>query len=154
MRICICICSLSYTCIYIILALFLSLVQTDVISDCLNPMWMPWTNRAFVFNRMHSLSSIYIGVFNHKLGPMHHTGCGRVAIDLRKFEPNTSYTLKYELFSSPTITNRKVSNCHLHYRSDSVHVSLTAILSTFDRQKEVLPYACKYQMISQRRKNR
>jgi hypothetical protein len=108
-------------CIHFILFLpSISLVQTEVVSDCLNPMWMPWTDRAFVFNRMHSLSSIYIGVFNHRLGPMYHTGCGRVAIDLRKFEPNTSYTLKYELFASPTITNRKVSKCHLHYRSDFV----------------------------------
>lgn len=84
------------------------LVQTDMISDCLDPLWMPWTQRAFVFNRMHPLSSIYIGVFNHKVGLVKHTGCGRIAVDLRDFEPNIIYTLKYELFSSPVLTNRKV----------------------------------------------
>jgi hypothetical protein len=85
------------------------LVQTDVIPDCLNPMWMPWTQRAFIFNRMYPLSSIYIGVFNHNIGPQHHTGCGRITVDLRRFEPNTVYTLKYQLFSSPVVTSRKVS---------------------------------------------
>ena len=62
------------------------LVQTDIISDCLNPMWMPWSQRAFVFNRMHELSSIHIGVFNHKFGPIRHNGCGRVTIDLKEFK--------------------------------------------------------------------
>ncbi len=62
------------------------LVQTDMISDCLSPMWMPWTQRAFVFNRMHELSSIHIGVFNHKLGPLNHTGCGRITVDLKEFK--------------------------------------------------------------------
>ena len=88
------------------------LVQTDVISDCLSPMWMPWTQRAFVLNRMQAHSTVYIGVFNHNLGPMKHTGCGRVTIDLTKFETNTVYTLKYELFTSPVITQRKVSQLH------------------------------------------
>ncbi len=84
------------------------LVQTDRLSDCLSPMWMPWTQRAFVFNRMHALSSIYIGVFNHVIGPYKHHGCGRVTVDLRELQPNTVYTLKYELFSSPVLTQRKV----------------------------------------------
>jgi hypothetical protein len=93
-----------------------SLVETDIISDCLNPMWMPWTQRAFIFNRMYSLSSIYIGLCNHTLGPMHHKGCGRIAIDLRAFEPNTVYTLKYELFSSPILTTRKVSTLRSNFQ--------------------------------------
>mmetsp|Transcript_19961 Transcript_19961/g.22835 ORF Transcript_19961/g.22835 Transcript_19961/m.22835 type:complete len:1095 (+) Transcript_19961:84-3368(+) len=83
------------------------LVETDVIADCINPMWMPWTQRAFVFNRMHELSSIYIGVFNHKYGPAQHDGCGRIAVDLSELKTKTVYTMKYELFSSPILTNRK-----------------------------------------------
>jgi len=83
------------------------LVQTDVIPDCINPMWLPWTQRAFVFNRMHELSSIYLGIFNHRYGPAQHDGCGRIAIDLSELKTNTIYTMKYELFSSPILTNRK-----------------------------------------------
>lgn len=86
------------------------LVETDVIIDCLNPMFMPWSQRAFVFNRTNALSSVYIGVFNHEHGIFKHTGCGRIAIDLNKFEPNTEYTLKYNLYNSPLMSKRKVSN--------------------------------------------
>jgi len=81
--------------------------QTDYLSDCLSPMWMPWTQRAFVFNRMHALSSIYVGVFNHEIGPFKHHGCGRIAIDPREFRTNTIYTLKYDLHSSPVLSDRK-----------------------------------------------
>lgn len=38
------------------------LVETDVIRNCNNPMFMPWSQRAFVFNTMHALSSLYVGV--------------------------------------------------------------------------------------------
>lgn len=84
------------------------LVETDVIPDCLNPMWMPWTQRAFVFNRMHALGSIYLAVFDHDSGPFKDRGCGRTTVDLREFEPNTVYNLTYDLFSSPVLSNRKV----------------------------------------------
>ncbi len=67
------------------------LVKTDMILDCLSPMWMPWTQRAFLFNRMHEVSSIHIGVFNHMFGPItKHTGCGRVTIDLKEFKVCTT----------------------------------------------------------------
>ena len=85
------------------------IVETDVIMDCLNPMWMPWSQRAFMFNRTNALSSLYVGVFNHEHGPFKHNGCGRIAIDLNKFEPNTVYTLKYNLYNSPLMSTRKVS---------------------------------------------
>lgn len=69
---------------------------------------MPWTQRAFLFNRMSSISSIYyVGVFKHDTRPFKHHGCGRFAIDIREFEPITIYTLKYNLFSSPLLANRK-----------------------------------------------
>jgi hypothetical protein len=84
------------------------IVQTDVIHDCQNPIFLPWTQRAFLFNRMHPLSTLYIGVYNHNYGPFHHGNIGRIAIDIRKFDPNTIYTLKYNLYNSSMITNRKV----------------------------------------------
>lgn len=84
------------------------IVQTDVIHDCQNPIFLPWTQRAFLFNRMHPLSTLYIGVYNHNYGPFHHDKIGRIAIDIREFDPNTVYTLKYNLYNSSMITNRKV----------------------------------------------
>ena len=30
--------------------------RTDIIADCLSPRWMPWANRAFIFNTMHTSS--------------------------------------------------------------------------------------------------
>ena len=35
-------------------------VRTDVISDCLSPRWMPWSQRAFVFNMMHTSSQLFL----------------------------------------------------------------------------------------------
>jgi hypothetical protein len=83
------------------------IVQTDVIQDCQNPIFLPWTQRAFLFNRMHPLSTLYIGVYNHNYGPFHHDNIGRIAIDIREFDPNTVYTMKYNLYNSSVITNRK-----------------------------------------------
>ncbi len=115
------------------------LVQTDVVRNCQNPLFMPWTQRAFVFNTMNTLSCLYLGVFDHDFGPFNHKGkiflhqsivriisstssayplidtqlfpllgMGRVTVDLRELKQNTEYTLKYNLYTSPMTSNRKV----------------------------------------------
>jgi C2 domain len=38
-----------------------SVVQTDIIDDCLSPRWLPWMKRAFVFHISHSSSQLLIG---------------------------------------------------------------------------------------------
>ncbi len=129
------------------------LVQTDRLSDCLSPMWMPWTQRAFVFNRMHALSSIYIGVFNHVIGPYQHHGCGRVTVDLREFQPNTVYTLKYELFSSPVLTKRKVRMNQLTSNplcSSYIQESTTHHFALCHSLRAQLPLDYKYRIITTR----
>ena len=74
-------------------------VQTDVISNCLSPRWMPWSQRAFVFNMMHTSSQLFIAVFDSDDTPLNdHDLCGRVSIDLCNFMPDTVYTLDYNLF--------------------------------------------------------
>lgn len=83
------------------------MVQTDILRDCLNPRWMPWTQRAFVFRRMYQLSSMYIGVINYNVGMLNHKGCGRTVIDLSAFTEGTVYTLKYALYSSSNTSNRQ-----------------------------------------------
>lgn len=42
-----------------------SVMKTDVIDDCLNPRWMPWMRRAFIFHMVHTSSIIYIGAFDY-----------------------------------------------------------------------------------------
>ena len=73
-----------------------SLVRTDVIHDCLNPQWMPWSCRAFAFNILHPSSMIFLGIFDYdELG--NHDPIGRVGINTSKFQSNTSYLLHYRL---------------------------------------------------------
>ncbi len=73
-----------------------SLVRTDVIYDCLDPLWMPWSRRAFAFNILHPSSMLFLGVFDYdELG--NHDPIGRVGINTSKFQSNTSYLLHYRL---------------------------------------------------------
>jgi Ca2+-dependent lipid-binding protein len=72
--------------------------QTDIIHDDLNPMWMPWTKRAFIFHMYHPSSQLFIGVFDHDLED--HDLIGRVAVNLSNLQPDTLYTLTYDLYFS------------------------------------------------------
>lgn len=73
-----------------------SLVRTDVIYDCLNPRWMPWSRRAFAFNILHPSSMLFLGVFDYDELD-NHDPIGRVGINTSKFQSNTSYLLHYRL---------------------------------------------------------
>lgn len=95
-----------------------ALVHTDVIGDTLSPRWMPWCQRAFVFNISHPSSSLYIGVFDHdhELSPMQllsraaadlHDPVGRVQIHLSNFAADTDYTLAYPLYYGEIKEQRK-----------------------------------------------
>lgn len=79
-----------------------AIVSTDVINDELDPRWMPWTQRAFVFHMQHPSSQILIGVFDYdsetKLNS--HDKIGRVAIDVTNFRAQTEYLLHYDLYNS------------------------------------------------------
>ena len=71
-----------------------NMVRTDVVRDCLQPRWMPWSSRAFAFNIVHPSSLLFLGVFDYdKLGG--HDPIGRVVINTAKFQSNTSYLLHY-----------------------------------------------------------
>eukprot|EP00804_Cyclotella_cryptica_P025385 CCRYP_016517-RB/>CCRYP_016517-RB protein AED:0.00 eAED:0.00 QI:485/1/1/1/0/0/2/1112/991 len=82
------------------------MVQTDVIDDSLSPMWMPWTQRAFVFNMDHPSKAIYVGVVDYDVGPLEHECIGRAVIQVNKFSPGMVYTLSYKLYESSTLTDR------------------------------------------------
>ena len=73
-----------------------SMVTTDIIYDCLNPRWMPWSRRAFAFNIYHPSSMLFLGVFDHdEMG--NHDPIGRLVINTSKFHSNTTYLLHYHL---------------------------------------------------------
>mmetsp|Transcript_435 Transcript_435/g.674 ORF Transcript_435/g.674 Transcript_435/m.674 type:complete len:828 (-) Transcript_435:139-2622(-) len=73
-----------------------NMVRTTVNYDCLNPRWMPWSDRAFSFKIGHPSSLIFLGVFDYDaLG--NHDPIGRVVINTSNFQSNTSYLLQYRL---------------------------------------------------------
>jgi len=84
-----------------------AVVTTDVVKDCKNPRFMPWTRRAFKFHISHSLSPLYIGVFDHDVGPSLHDPIGRIALPLSKFASGTTMNLTYDIFDSHQVANRQ-----------------------------------------------
>ena len=73
-----------------------SIVNTDIIANCLNPRWLPWTQRAFILNMMHPSSQVFLGVFdNDAIGK--NDMIGRAVINVSNFRPMTTYRLKYDL---------------------------------------------------------
>lgn len=76
------------------------MASTDVISNCLSPRWMPWSQRAFIFNMMHTSSQLFVAIFDSDRRVGNHDLCGRVSIDLCNCLPDTVYLLDYNLFPS------------------------------------------------------
>lgn len=83
-------------------------VRTDTIDDCLNPVWLPWSHRAFILNIGHGSSQIFLGVFDHDAGFSDHDIIGRVSVDVTNLRPNTEYLLSYNLYPSAIITGRDI----------------------------------------------
>eukprot|EP00977_Amphora_coffeiformis_P016528 scaffold5139_cov155-Amphora_coffeaeformis.AAC.3 len=84
-----------------------AMVQTDVIDDELNPHWLPWSQRAFVFHMQHPSQVLYLAVFGFKRNPLvNHTPIGRVEINPINLQNNTIYNLEYHLTSTSHSTER------------------------------------------------
>ena len=83
-----------------------AMVQTNVIDDELCPCWLPWTQRAFIFQMMHPASTLYIAAFDFDLGIAKHEPLGRVAVNISNLQPDTVYTLTYKLYPSANVTDR------------------------------------------------
>jgi hypothetical protein len=95
-------------------------VNTDVIENCLSPRWMPWTQRAFIFNITHPSSDLIIAAFDYdpEWSPLQiasratgdlHDAIGRIRIDLSNFAVDMDYTLCYDLFYGETAAQRRDS---------------------------------------------
>ena len=82
-----------------------SVVNTDVINDTMNPKWLPWTQRAFIFNIMHPSSQIRVGILDYdSIGvagglERKHDKIGRVNIDISNLHPGSWYTMTYNLLT-------------------------------------------------------
>eukprot|EP00979_Chaetoceros_neogracilis_P013069 scaffold3655_cov260-Chaetoceros_neogracile.AAC.1 len=84
-----------------------AVVTTDIVKDCTKPRFMPWTRRAFKFHISKSTSPLYVGVFDHDIGPSLHDPIGRIAIPLNKFVSGTIMNLTYDIFDSHQVGNRR-----------------------------------------------
>lgn len=82
-----------------------TMLKTDVVDDCLDPRWMPWTRRAFELNIISPASPIIIGVFDDydNVGETSFAPLGRVVVDISNFYSNTDYVLTYELREDPNM---------------------------------------------------
>jgi hypothetical protein len=73
----------------------------------IDPKWMPWTKRAFIFNVCHPSSDLFIGVFDHDTGTVDdHDMIGRIAVNVSNLQPDTLYTLTYNIYPSGKSNNR------------------------------------------------
>jgi len=87
-----------------------AVVRTDVIDDCLDPRWLPWTQRAFIFHMYHSSSQIFVGVFDHDSGNNpadDHDPIGRLTVDISNLRRNTVYLMKFNLYTSARMSQRE-----------------------------------------------
>lgn len=82
-------------------------VRTDTIDDCLDPVWLPWSHRAFILNMGHASSQIFLGVFDFDAGFDDHDLIGRVSVDVTNLRPNTEYLLSYDIYPSAIVTGRE-----------------------------------------------
>ena len=76
-----------------------AMVCTDVIWNSLNPRWMPWTNRAFIFSMQHASSNVFIGAFDYdaRIKNPDYEFIGRVSLNVTNLTPNTDFVLRYKL---------------------------------------------------------
>lgn len=83
-------------------------LRTDTIDDCLNPVWLPWSKRAFILNIGHASSQIFLGVFDFDAGFDNNDLIGRVSIDITNLRPNTEYLLTYNIYPSAIVSGREI----------------------------------------------
>jgi hypothetical protein len=83
-------------------------IRTDTIDDCLDPVWFPWMDRAFILNMGHASSQIFLGVFDFDGGFDDHDMIGRVSVDLTNLRPDTEYLLSYNIYPSAIVSGRDI----------------------------------------------
>mmetsp|Transcript_14702 Transcript_14702/g.30086 ORF Transcript_14702/g.30086 Transcript_14702/m.30086 type:complete len:637 (-) Transcript_14702:35-1945(-) len=82
---------------------------TDAVRNTTQPKWMPWSQRAFVFNMAHASSNLMIGVFDHDITG-YHLPIGRVSVNVTNLSPKTEYVLSFDLYKSAVLDNNRKPN--------------------------------------------
>lgn len=85
-----------------------AIVNTEVIPNSLNPWWMPWTQRAFIFNVMHPSSDLLVGVLDYDSPELiaRHDPIGRIQMDVSQMRPGTEYIVDFNLYPSAVVKKR------------------------------------------------
>ena len=112
-----------------------SVVNTDVINDCLSPRWMPWTRRAFVFNVMHPSSQFFIAVLDHEDIKLHHDKIGRCVVNPTNLRPDTMYHMRYNLLSSDDLDRKVTGQIMFRLRFECSN-DRQFLMSAFQMRKE------------------
>lgn len=84
------------------------IVNTDVINDTCSPRWLPWTQRAFVFNISHAATQVHLSIFDFDHSTSHDF-IGKVTIDITNSNPKTNYLLKYNLYQSNYVSKGRMA---------------------------------------------
>lgn len=93
-----------------------AVVQTDVVSDCLKPRWLPWTQRAFLFHIVDPTAPIFIAIFDYdgasvaSVSVGDHDRIGQITVGIQNFAPSTDYVLHYDMYKEDIFySNRKTT---------------------------------------------
>jgi hypothetical protein len=85
-----------------------SQAKTDVIDDCLSPRWLPWTQRAFIFNMIQSNSDLYLGIFDSDDNALLNDELiGKVTLDVSYLLPGLEYILEFAIYNTSYINKRE-----------------------------------------------
>ena len=113
-----------------------TVVNTDVINDSLTPRWMPWSQRAFVFNVMHPSSQLYIAVMDHDGGvKSSHDKLGRCVINPSNARTHTVYYYSFDLLDNDSFNRKVTGKIKLRFRFECTN-HRQYLLSAFQARKE------------------
>ena len=117
-----------------------NIVRTRVLFDTLNPRFLPFATRAFIFNINHPGSTLFLGVFDYDEDIAvtdYHDPIGRVVINTMNFESGTNYLLHYDLIDSAQMDTVRCPYLSFvfHFLNTTTSVSVLHSLTLLDSDR-------------------